>query len=107
MSASGERRGGLRCRPDDLAIVTKCARRERLGLIVKVIGPAANGKHDWHTELQGGGIQAMDVHTGTVKRCTEALMHDWNLTPIRGVSYQYQTDQAEDLTRPACFPESA
>lgn len=74
----------LKCKIGDLAIVTKCDIPERIGLIVKVLARAGNGKHDWLTELQGDGIHAKDVHTGRFRMCTEALMFDWNLTPIRG-----------------------
>lgn len=73
----------LRCRPGDLTIVTRCSVPERLGPIVKIVGLAGNGEHDWLTELQGDGIPAFDINTQTIRRCTEALTYDWKLTPIR------------------------
>ncbi|UVS93463.1 hypothetical protein [Burkholderia glumae] len=73
----------LRCKVGDLAIVTKCSVHERLGLIVKVVEGNAQLGHDWLTEFQGDGVPGNDVTTGRLQKCRYALMHDWNLTPIR------------------------
>lgn len=78
----------LRCRPGDLAIVTKCGVPERIGLIVRVVEPCNEGGYDWLTEVQGLGFQGRDVRTGRLSLCKEALVHDWNLTPITGEDLQ-------------------
>ncbi|NVE22364.1 hypothetical protein [Burkholderia glumae] len=85
----------MKCKPGDLAIVTKCGQPDRIGLIETVLGAAGDGKHDWLTELQGNGIHALDVHTRTFHMCTESLMYDWNLTPIRGNSIDDDIDTKE------------
>lgn len=75
----------LRCRPGDLAIVTKCGVKERIGLLVRVVERCESDAHDWVTELQGLGILARGVTSGRVSLRRRALMRDWNLTPIRGM----------------------
>lgn len=85
----------LRCKVDDLAIVTKCGVRERIGLIVRVVERCDNGIHDWVVEVQGPGVVARDVESGKVRRCAYALMSDWNLTPINGMDLPRQTCQEE------------
>lgn len=90
-----EDRAGLRCKPGDLAIVTKCSVKERIGLLVRVVERHGGARFDWLTELLGPGVVARDLNTGRVCRCTSALMHDWNLTPISGL----------DLPRQMCRPE--
>lgn len=85
------RASGLRCRPGDLAIVTKCGVPGRIGLLVRVVERCAEGTHDWLTELQGPGVVAQDIVTGQTMMCREALMYDWNLTPITGMGSRCQT----------------
>lgn len=85
------RKGGLRCKPGDLAIVTKCGVVERIGLLVRVLERCLDGSHDWLTELQGPGIVARGMMTGRVSRRHRALMYDWNLTPINGMDLQRRT----------------
>lgn len=88
--------GSLRCKPGDLAIVTKCGVTERVGLLVRVIERRGDAGYDWLTELLGEGLVGRDVTTGRVGRCSFALMHDWNLTPIN----------AEDLLSRECLREA-
>ncbi|MGX5875328.1 hypothetical protein MJ547_16180, partial [Burkholderia gladioli] len=77
----GER---LRCRPGDLAIVTRCRVPERIGMIVRVIERCTDRGYDWLTEVQGPGMYGRDITTGKLGNCRFGLWHDWNLTPIRG-----------------------
>ncbi len=74
----------LRCRPGDLAIVTKCGVPERIGLLVRVIERCATGKRDWLTRIEGKGVVATGVSSGVAAVRRFALMDDSNLTPIRG-----------------------
>ncbi|KGV78216.1 hypothetical protein X890_5669 [Burkholderia pseudomallei MSHR4299] len=85
----------LRCRPGDLAIVTKCGVPERIGLLVRVVGRCTDEGYDWLTEVQGRGFRGRDIYTGDICLCKEALMHDWNLTPITGLGPRCQLDQRE------------
>lgn len=73
----------LRCRPGDLAIVTRYARLDLIGRIVIVTEPATTGRHDWIVTLQGGEIVAPGAFTGVLMRRTRALVLDSSLTPIR------------------------
>ncbi|HDR8908093.1 TPA: hypothetical protein QDA83_003737 [Burkholderia multivorans] len=74
----------FRCKPGDLAIITKCGVPERIGLLVRVVERCEDDQHDWMAELQGPGIVARGVVTGQPGVRKIALVHDWNLTPIRG-----------------------
>lgn len=89
-------RGGLRCRPGDLAIVTKCGKPERIGLLVRVIGRCPDHGYDWLTEVLGPGIMGRDVFTGMIINCKEALMYDHNLTPIRGANPRQQSARIDE-----------
>lgn len=80
----------LRCRPGDLAIVTRCGVPERIGLLVRVLERCGNGRHDWLIELQGPGILAPGLATGVVMRRKRALMRDSSLTPVKGADYRRQ-----------------
>lgn len=79
-----EAKARLRCRPGDLAIVTRCGVSDRIGLLVRVVERRTDAGYDWLTEVQGSGFIGRDVTTGRVGKCSHALMHDWNLTPIKG-----------------------
>ncbi len=98
MRRGEEERKGLRCRPGELAIVTKCGVPERIGLIVKVIERRTDRGHDWLTEIQGGGVLGRDVTTGAVGRCKYLLMRDLSLTPLN------EGDHRRQLCRPATAP---
>lgn len=98
MRRGEEERKGLRCRPGDLAIVTKCGVPERIGLIVKVIERRTDRGHDWLTEVQGGGVLGRDVTTGAVGRCAYLLMRDQSLTPLSEEGHPRQQ------CRPAVVP---
>ncbi len=74
----------LRCKPGDLAIVTKCGVSDRIGLLVRVIERCWDGQHDWLVVLQGPGVWARGAVTGSVTLRRRALLNDWNLTPISG-----------------------
>lgn len=74
----------LRCRPGDLAIVTKCGVPDRIGLLVRVVERCFDDQHDWLVELQGPGVWARGAVTGSVTLRRRALLNDWNLTPISG-----------------------
>lgn len=81
---------GRRCRPGDLAIVTKCKIPERLGIMVRVVEPCIDGRYDWLVELLGPGIMAPGVMTGILMKRTRALLRDCSLTPIKGEANPYQ-----------------
>ncbi|WP_186063198.1 hypothetical protein [Burkholderia gladioli] len=74
----------LRCRPGDLAIVTRCRVPERIGLIVRVIERCNDHGYDWLCELQGPPVWGRDVDSGKKGFWRLGLFRDWNLTPIRG-----------------------
>lgn len=85
----------LRCKPDDLAIVTRCGVLARVGLIVRVIERCNDDGYDWLVEVQGPGIVGRDVRSGRVCVCREALVHDWSLTPISGMDPPNELDHFE------------
>lgn len=96
----------LRCRPGDLAIVTRCKVRERIGLLVRVIERRAGQDYDWLTELLGESVMAWDIHTGAYRQCRHSLVQDSSLTPIRGLESPYGTSHYSDepyCERPSTF----
>lgn len=110
-----DERKGLRCRPGDLAIVTRSGVAALLGLLVEVVAPAATGEHDWLTEIQGEGVVAPGAFTGAVTRRTRALMLDAHLAPLtshEGCRQTVQMDreacvasaQTSELARRLCLP---
>jgi hypothetical protein len=90
MDGNEGQQGGLRCRPGDLAIVTKCGVPERIGLIVRVIERRTERGYDWLTEVQGGGVLGRDVTTGKVGHCGHLLMRDQSLTPLNSAARLHQ-----------------
>lgn len=92
-----QKRGVLRCKQGDLAIVTKCSVAERIGLIVRVLGRSGNGRHDWLTEIQGEGVIGRGIESGQIRKLTRALMYDWNLTPINGAEPLCQKARSDAL----------
>ncbi len=82
----------FKCKPGDLAIVTRCSVPGRIGLLVRVVKACSEGGYDWLTEVQGIGFPGRDVRTRKRGLCKEALVHDWNLTPIRGVPADAKTE---------------
>lgn len=87
----------LRCGPGDLAIVTKCDVPERLGLIVKVVERCNANGYDWLTEVQGPGIKGRDLHTGAICVCSDMLVRDSSLTPIRGMDHPRRREVSADV----------
>lgn len=96
LPALGDR---LRCRPGDLAIVTRCRVPERIGLIVRVVERCFEDGYDWVTDIQGPGTKGRDVHTGAICICSEMLARDESLTPIRGEPLA--DSESVSRTRPA------
>ncbi|MGX5879438.1 hypothetical protein MJS38_04560, partial [Burkholderia gladioli] len=92
MRRGEEERKGLRCRPGDLAIVTKCRVSERIGLIVRVVERCFEDGYDWVTDIQGPGTKGRDVHTGAICICSEMLARDESLTPIRGSGHPLERE---------------
>lgn len=83
MRESDEGKLGLRCRPGDLAIVTKCGVPERIGLLVRVIESCMDGFHDWRVEFIGPRRRGLDVKSGRARLCKFALARDASLTPVK------------------------
>lgn len=78
----------LRCRPNDLAIVTRCDIHARIGLLVLIVARSGNGSHDWLAEIQGQAVFACGALTKRPMRRRNVWVNDGDLTPIRGDSCQ-------------------
>ncbi|MBR8164426.1 hypothetical protein KDW98_24985 [Burkholderia vietnamiensis] len=74
----------LRCKIGDLAIVTKCDARSRIGMLVQVASARPTPAHDWRVRVLGGPVTGRSVYDGRSGEFAHAAVHDWNLTPIRG-----------------------
>lgn len=74
----------LRCKIGDLAIVTKCDARSRIGMLVEVASAQPTPDHDWRVRILSGPVSGRSVYGHRCGKFTDAAVHDWNLTPIRG-----------------------
>lgn len=74
----------LRCKPGDVAIVSRCKNRSRIGVLVRVIGPHESDDFDWVVELLGGPIKGRGIRSDKVVAHRRAAAFDWNLTPLAG-----------------------
>lgn len=72
----------LRCKPGDVAIVSRCNNRSRIGVVVRVVSRHESGDFDWVVELLGGPIRGRGIRSGKVKAHRRAAAFDWNLTPL-------------------------
>ncbi|WP_186136147.1 hypothetical protein [Burkholderia gladioli] len=72
----------LRCKVGDLAIVTKCSKQERIGLLVKVVERCSAHDRDWRVEFIGSRVWGCDLKSGQHRMCKFAIAGDSNLTPI-------------------------
>jgi hypothetical protein len=77
-------KGEMRCRPGDLAIVSRCQNESRIGMLVRVVGPHSTADYDWDVELLSGPIRGRGIRTGRVGEYRTAAVFDWNLTPLPG-----------------------
>lgn len=73
----------LRCKIGDLAIVTKCEARARIGMLVEVVSARPTPDHDWRVRMLGGPVTGRSVYGQRFGDFTHAAVYDWNLTPIR------------------------
>lgn len=83
-------KGEMRCRPGDLAIVSRCRNQSRIGTLVRVLRPHSTADYDWDVELLGGSIKGRGIRTGRVAEYRTAAVFDWNLTPLPGQDYSDQ-----------------
>ncbi|MBU9161487.1 hypothetical protein [Burkholderia multivorans] len=74
----------LRCKIGDLAIVTQCDARSRIGMLVEVASARPTPDHDWRVRILGGPVSGRGVYGLRSGEFTHAAVQDWNLTPIRG-----------------------
>ena len=84
--------GELRCKPGDVAIVSRCLNRSRIGMLVRVIGPHGTKDFDWDVELLGGPVKGRGVRSGQVGSHRRAALFDWNLTPLAGLGRSGRED---------------
>lgn len=96
--------GELRCKPGDVAIVSRCLNRSRIGMLVRIIGPHGSDDFDWDVEILGGPIRGRGIRSGCVGTHRKAAVFDWNLTPLGGQAHSdregHQTAVRADLQTP-------
>lgn len=90
MRRDDEQKAAKRCKPGDLAIVTKCEVQSLIGLVMRVIEPAVTERHDWITEIQGAGVIAPGAWSRVVMLRRRALMLDECLTPLAAGALHHQ-----------------
>ncbi|AYQ37634.1 hypothetical protein BLA9940_05941 [Burkholderia aenigmatica] len=75
----------LRCRPGDLAIISRCGNKRYIGLLVRVDRRCTALDFDWIVEFLGGAVPGHEIGTGAPGDFTHAPVWDWNLTPLAEV----------------------
>lgn len=90
MPSDNEQRTALRCKPGDLAIVTKCVNAHFIGMLVRVIEPHQNPIFDWSVEILGAPAKGRDLRTGKMGAFRRAAVLDWNLMPLADLSCSNQ-----------------
>lgn len=90
METHNGERNKLRCRPGDLAIISRCNNPSRLGLLVQIIGPHKTGEFDWDVNLLGGAVKGRAIRSGRVGTFRRAAVFDWNLSPLPDLEHLCQ-----------------
>lgn len=80
MSASGEQRGGLRCRPGDLARVVYSANPLLIGRTVFIEGWGGHGR--WNVTLLGAPSFGLEFETKRPVVGNKTAFRDSSLAPI-------------------------
>lgn len=81
---------GYRVEPGDLAVISRCANKAHIGLVVRIMGAHATSEYDWDVELLGMpvmGYAAAHDRIG-VFRC--AAVFDWNLSRLTESAHSSQ-----------------
>lgn len=71
-----------RCKPGDLAIITRCGEPAYIGLLVLVVAPHETNDFDWNVELLGTSVKGRAIRSGRPGTFRKAAVFDWNLTPL-------------------------
>lgn len=85
----------LRCRPGDLAIVTRCDNPRHIGRLVTIQKRSTLPQSDWIVELVGTPVRGRSIFTGRIGEFARVTVFDWNLTPIAGEEPEFSESDAE------------
>lgn len=82
--------------PREVAIISRCENRSRIGLLVRIIGRHETPEFDWDVELLGSPITGRAIDSGRVGIFRQAAVFGWNLSPLLGPGRSNQeSDQQE------------
>ncbi len=99
MVSDEQQRTGLRCKPGDRAIITRCGNRSYIGLLVRVVARHETPEFDWIVSFLGDPVFGRELYTRRPGLFTHAPVYDWNLTPFSGsVSECQQSEAAPGLS---------
>lgn len=87
----------LRCKPGDLAIVSRCRNPAHIGLIVRIVSSHENGDFDWNVKLIGSPIKGRAIYSGRIATFRRAAAFDWNLTPLPGQEHSNQGEHLREV----------
>lgn len=72
----------LRCKPGDIAVISRCGNERYIGLLVRVESRCIALEFDWIIEFLGGAVPGHEIGTHAPGNFTHAPVWDWNLMPL-------------------------
>lgn len=85
----------LRCKPGDIAIISRCGNKRYIGLLVRVECRCSSLEFDWIVEFLSGAVPGHEIGTNAPGYFTHAPVWDWNLTPLADAETESVEEQEE------------
>lgn len=90
-----EQMGVGRINPGDLAVISRCANKAHIGLLVRVMGVHGTPEYDWDVELLGMPVKGYAARHDRVGVFRCAAVFDWNLSRLAESVHSSQADRRE------------
>lgn len=90
-----EQMGEGRINPGDLAVISRCANKAHIGLLVRVMGVHGTPEYDWDVELLGMPVKGYAARHDRVGVFRCAAVFDWNLSRLAESVHSSQADRRE------------
>ncbi len=90
-----EQKGGGRINPGDLAVISRCANKAHIGLVVRVMGAHETPEYDWDVELLGMPVKGYAARHDRVGVFRCAAVFDWNLSRLAESAHSSRADRRE------------
>lgn len=84
-----------RINPGDLAVISRCANKAHIGLVVRVMGVHETPEYDWDVELLGMPVKGYAAGHDRVGVFRCAAVFDWNLSRLVASAHSNRADHRE------------